>query len=226
MLGPAPNTVIYHETVNVQPGTLRRLRDTWRRVAPEYPAYDLLLPGDPAFICQAEACAAHCCRTFSVPVGEADLCRMQTVTGLQPVDFLESEDGTPIALPLAEPYLLARSDGQCRLLGDDLTCTRYEGRPTACRVYPHQVLWVSERSGRPVNPGAGRVEENFARWLSGEGDTVALLLRHLECPGFTGAPIDEDRWAALLLETARLQLGEDSSPDWPGLQGHEAAKVS
>lgn len=202
--------------MNVQAGALDRVRRTWARVARHYPAYTLLLPGDPAFICQPEACSAHCCRTFSVPVGDADVRRMQTVTGLQPADFLESEDGKPIALPLAEPYLLARRDGRCRLLGEDLACTRYEGRPTACRVYPHQVLWVSRKSGRPVSPGPGPVEQAIAASLAGSGDAVALLLRHLECPGFTGPPLDERRWAALLLETARRQLGDRGSPEWTG----------
>ena len=211
--------------MNVQPRALQRLRDTWRRIASDYPAYDLLLPGAPAFICQAEACSAHCCRTFSVPVGEADVRRMQTATGLQPVDFLESEDGKPIALPLAEPYLLARSGGRCRLLGDDLACTHYDGRPTACRVYPHQVLWVSEQSARPVYPGIGAAQEAVSATLAGTGDAVALLLRHLECPGFTGEPIGERQWATLLLETALLQLGDPGSTDWPGLQRSRAAKV-
>jgi Fe-S-cluster containining protein len=194
--------VIYHELVNVQVETLDHLRRAWTRIADRYPAYDLLLPGASSFVCQAEECDAHCCRTFSVPVGEADARRMQTVTGLQLVDFLESVDGKPIELPLAEPYLLARSDNACKLLADDLGCSQYAGRPSACRAYPHQVLYISAETGRPVALAPDLVESTIARSCSGASDVFALLLRHLECPGFTGPPLSEQQWADLLLQIA------------------------
>ena len=40
---------------------------------------------------------------------------------------------------------------------------------------------------------------------------LPLLLRHLECPGFTGEPLTENGWRELISETARLQYDEAAS---------------
>jgi hypothetical protein len=42
------------------------------------------------------------------------------------------------------------------------------------------------------------------------GPYVPLLLRHIECPGFTGEPMSEPAWRELLLATAALQYPLDS----------------
>lgn len=184
----------------------------WHSVADDYPAYRLLVPGDPSFVCQAEACNAHCCRAFSVSLGDREVERMTRASGLQPVEFLESEDGAPIVLPLLQPYLLARSDGHCGLLAADLSCGQYAGRPDACHLYPHQVLAVEAGSlAVAMMPRA----ETFAA-LEGALTCVPpppavvvipLLLRHAECPGFTGPALTPDTWTDLALATARLQYG-------------------
>lgn len=199
---------------------LARMREAWAALAPRFEAYELVLPGTPSFICQAEACAAHCCKFYSVSLGERERERLSRWSGLEPVEFLESENGEPITLPLAQPYLLARKGGQCALLADDLRCSQYHGRPEACRLYPHFVIFLDESTGRPVHSATREMAESLERMLEGETAPtyVPLLLRHVECPGFTGPPIEEAAWEALFTETFRLQyLPMD------GFRGNEAA---
>lgn len=190
---------------------LARIAAAWATLAPPWEAYRLVLPGDASFICQPEVCRAHCCRAFSVALGDHEMARLQQRSGLLPEAFLEVEDGRPVRLPLARPYLLARSENRCALLGADLRCTQYEGRPDACRLYPHFVVAINQATGR-VERGtdvglAARVTGALAGSLQGE--VVPVLLRHVECPGFTGPPLDSDAWARLFLETARLQSAVD-----------------
>jgi Fe-S-cluster containining protein len=179
-------------------------RRAWNGISPRYEAYALLLPGDPSFICQPQVCDAHCCRKFSVSAGEADRSRMERETGLSPVEFLESEDGEPTTLPLARPYLLRRAENRCAMLGDDLACTAYTGRPDACRQYPYQVLFANAEGGlaRPSREEALALLAN-----DGSAGPVALLVRHIECPGFTGEPLSADTWHSLRASTLGLQLG-------------------
>ncbi len=199
--------------LSVDKRTLQRLVDAWQRVESRYRAYSLLLPGQPSFICQPQACDAHCCRTFSVSLGDSEVERMRATSGLAPLEFLESEAGEPIALPLARPYLLARVANRCALLSPELACTRYEGRPDACHLYPHQVLVLDETTGRPATTAAGAPREAIDRLLLGEpGGVLPLLLRHLECPGFTGPALAVDGWRALFRTTCDLQYG---GPAWP-----------
>lgn len=186
---------------SVDSGVLRRL---WRAVASRYSSYDLVLPGENSFICRAATCNAWCCRALSVPVGDADAEWMQRASGLPPAQFLECENGEPIALPLAEPYLLARREGACSLLGKDLLCSRYEGRPVACRLYPYQPAWLDVETGKPMSRGAV--------------GAIALVLRHRECPGFTGPPLGEEEWVELVASLQRLQSGESQGSDWPERQ--------
>jgi len=183
------------------------MRHAWETLAERFAAYELVLPGTPGFICQAESCAAHCCKFYSVSLGEREMERLKRWSGLEPVEFLESEDGEPITLPLAQPYLLARKDGHCALLGDDLRCGQYHGRPEACRLYPHFVIFLDETTGRPVHSATREMAESLQRVLDGEEDSmyVPLLLRHVECPGFTGPGIEQDAWEQLFTETFRLQ---------------------
>lgn len=181
----------------------------WGQVRERFGAYSLVVPGSPAFICRPDACTAHCCHAFSVNLGEAEADRMTRETGLERIEFLELDDGEPIALPLAQPFLLARSEGRCRFLGRDLGCTVYAGRPNACRLYPHFVVFVDAERGRVTTPSlpAGRASIESA--LAGAASSpVPLLLGHVECPGFTGESLSESDWRALLAATYQLQYEE------------------
>jgi len=181
-----------------------RMKAAWQRVAAQYPAYSLVLPGDPAFICQAQECTAHCCHAFSVSLGELEVERMAQRSGLAPSRFLESEDGEPLALPLLQPYLLSREGGHCSLLQDDMSCGQYDGRPDACRLYPFQVVLVGEDG--PTTVATGEYIELALGNLMADEDTerVPLLLRHLECPGFTGEPLTLKEWTAKTMDVAVL----------------------
>jgi len=182
------------------------MAEAWRTVSSRFGAYALVLPGNPSFVCQPELCTAHCCHAFSVSLGEPEVIRMNRETGMPPSDFLECEDGEPIALPLAQPFLLAREGGHCRFLGLDLACTVYAGRPNACRLYPHFVVFVDPSTGRVTTPPAALARAHVASALSGTvPPAIPLLLGHVECPGFTGPPLSADGWAALLDRTASLQ---------------------
>lgn len=183
-----------------------RQRRAWERVESRYEAYALLLPGDPSFVCQPKACDAHCCRKFSVSVGERERERMERLSEFSPVEFLECEDGRPIELPLARPYILRRAGDGCALLGPDLACTGYAGRPDACRQYPHQVVFV-DTGGNPLRRPGPEAAESVNRLATGQdpGDVMALLLRHVECPGFTGPALGRGDWGALLVATFQLQ---------------------
>lgn len=159
--------------------------------------YQPVLPGDPSFVCRAAECDAWCCRALSVPVDDNDAQRLERHSGLERSRFLESEAGVPIELPLVEPYLLARRDGHCALLGSDLRCSQYDGRPDACRAYPFQLLLINRLTGQPASAHAG-------------GDPV--LIRHLDCPGFTGPPLDAEAWRRLVDETALLSSRAADAP--------------
>jgi Fe-S-cluster containining protein len=178
------------------------MRQAWERLADRYRAYSLCLPGSASFICQAQLCKAHCCRAFSVNLGEGEVARMEAASGLAAVRFLECEEGEPIVLPMAQPYLLARADNRCRLLGDDLACTQYHGRPNACRLYPHFMIFFDAETERPVTAEQQGMRASFSR--PGEPYTP-LLLRHVECPGFTGPPMTDDAWERLAGEIYHLQ---------------------
>jgi Fe-S-cluster containining protein len=193
-----------------------RMQAVWGRIAERFPAYELHLPGSPAFVCQAENCASHCCKIYSVSLDEPQLERLRRFSGLEASDLLELEDGEPIALPLAQPYLLARKDGRCALLGDDLRCSQYHGRPEACRLYPHFVIFIDEATGKPVHSDVLAMSRSLRQALRGEPPEpyVPLLLRHLECPGFTGPPLREATWHDLAAETFRLQYLPLQELDW------------
>ena len=191
---------------------LEQMNSAWASVVQRLGAYTLALPGCATFICQPETCDAHCCRAFSVNLGEQEVARMQAASGRQPVTFLESEDGKPITLPMAQPYLLKRAENHCAQLSPNLTCGEYEGRPNACRLYPHFVIFVDEQTGRPVSGDPSGMLRSIQPLLTGRPfhPYVPLLVRHIECPGFTGPPMDETAWRTLFAETARLQ-----SEFWP-----------
>ncbi len=179
----------------------------WELVRSRFEPYDLVAPGSPRFICLQGDCPEHCCRKFTVNLGEAEVDRLARYSQLEPVAFLESENGAPIALPLAQPYVLSRTDGRCTLLGDDLSCTQYHARPEACRLYPHFVVAISRETGRPAYADTEGINRTVAAALRGEidGELTPLLLRHLDCPGFTGAPLTTEGWSALLAETCATQ---------------------
>jgi len=197
----------YHQAMRSRLGLMR---ETWTRVEARYTAYRLILPGEPSFVCQADKCEAHCCLVFSVSLGEREAERMQRFSGLELVDLVECEDGKPIHLPMAQPFLLKRAENRCAFLAEDLRCGQYEGRPDACRLYPHQMIFVDTATGRPVHGDLPRMRAAMAWALTGEGGQepgcVPLFLRHVECPGFTGPETEGDEWAALLTRTYELQF--------------------
>lgn len=182
------------------------LQALWERVRERYGSYRLVLPGEPSFVCQPHECDAYCCRAFNVALDGGEAERLEEASGLLPSRFLESEDGEPIVLPLASPFVLGRREGHCVFLDDELACEQYEARPSACRSYPHQVVFLDAASGRPVQPSveAGRrAVEALAGGRPAEG-VAPLLLRHDQCPGFTGPPSTEEAWAGLLRDTYAL----------------------
>ncbi len=194
----------------VAPAASYALMETvWKRVSARFSAYQLALPGSSRFICQASACGAQCCRAFSVNLGEQEVRRFSAASGLSAAEFLECEEGEPIVLPLAQPYVLARENGQCRQLGGDLGCGNYAGRPNACRLYPHFIIFIDRESMRPVHGDLAGIRRSFEAAQSRDDPTcapyVALLLRHVDCPGFTGAPMSEAEWQELFAETFALQ---------------------
>ncbi|WP_322817353.1 YkgJ family cysteine cluster protein [Tepidiforma sp.] len=178
----------------------RRMRAAWQDAAPRFTAYHLVLPGSPSFVCQVDTCEAACCRAFSVAMHDRDVERFARLTGLQPIHFLETEDNEPIRLPLAQPYLLARDDGHCRFLQPRHHCGAYEARPTACRLYPHFVIYWNTQTSRPVYQDPPPLQA-----IAASGAIVPLLLGHDHCPGFTGPPLTPEAWLQLLTETDHLQ---------------------
>jgi hypothetical protein len=186
-----------------------RMRSLWESIAARYAAYQLTMPGSPTFVCQADLCNAHCCRAFSVNLGEREVERMQRASGLQPLHFLESVDGVTVKLPLAQPYLLKRAENGCAQLGPGLSCGQYDGRPNACRLYPHFVLFIDPASLRPVHAETDGMRASFAAAAAIDGAApgpyVPLLLRHVECPGFTGDAMSSSEWRSLFEDTFRLQ---------------------
>ena len=192
-------------------GRFAKLRDAWAAVAAKYEAYNLVLPGDPSFLCQPQECDAYCCRTFSVSLGEREVSHFAYESGLSAIEFLELEDGEPIALPLARPYLLARSDGSCSMLGGDLSCTEYEARPDACRLFPYQILFVDAGQHRNVRPSAEERVAAVAVMLGGGagGDVNAFLVGHTACPGFTASPLSGGDWEGLVRRIYGMQFGEE-----------------
>ena len=189
--------------MTVRTGTLRA---AWERVADRYAGYRLTLPGEPGFICQPHSCDASCCRNFNVALDGREVERLRGASGWPPARFLESEDGQPLALPLATPFVLARREGHCVFLDADLTCGQYAARPNACRSYPHQVIFVDAEGGWAAQPSpeAGRrAVEAVIAGRTADGP-MPLLLRHGECPGFTGPPVSAREWARLLRATYAL----------------------
>lgn len=200
----APRTPRYHTGMPDNEVPTASLQSAWARVAPRYAAYDLVLPGSATFVCQAELCDAYCCRAYTVNLGEAEVARMARESRLDPTRFLEYYDGLPLALPMAQPFLLKREDNRCALLGDDLRCGQYHGRPDACRLYPHFLVFIKRSTWKPVYADTGEFARSVAAFEAGrEAPLVPLLLRHVECPGFTGPPISVEAWWTLF-EATRL----------------------
>ena len=187
-----------------------QLQAAWEKVAARYGAYDLVLPGSASFICQAEVCDAYCCRAYTVNLGEREVARMASASSLEPSRFLEYYDGLPLALPMAQPFLLKREENRCALLGDDLRCGQYHGRPDACQLYPHFLVFISRMTWKPVYADTAGFDRSVCALGEGRDDDLTpLLLRHVECPGFTGPPISEAAWWTLFESTRLLQYAAD-----------------
>lgn len=193
------------------PAALESISTAWETIRDRYRAYNLAMPGDATFHCQPQLCDAHCCRAFTVNLGDAEVSRMQAASGLSPSRFLESEHGKPVALPLAQPYILARRSGHCALLEPSLACGQYDGRPNACRLYPHFLVFVDRVSGRPVHSDVSSSRASVDALRDGRPfeTLVPMLLRHVECPGFTGAPMTPGEWMALVAQVCELQFPSD-----------------
>lgn len=193
------------------------MRDAWAGIAERFQAYELVVPGATAFDCLQGNCTEHCCNRYTVNLSERDVDRVVRFSGRSPRDFLECEDGEPISLPIAQPYVLTRAGGTCTFLQSDLGCGVYEGRPNACRLYPHFVLFVDPDSGRPTYGDIPAISDSMGDWLAGRASgLVPVLMRHCACPGFEGdRTLPEDEWLTILRETARIQYSPDSSGDWP-----------
>lgn len=192
------------------------LAATWSAIAPRFPNYELVTPTSPSFVCLTGECPVHCCKRFSVSLGDRERDRLAAVHRIAPDSFLEMVDGEPLTMPLAQPFLLARREGQCVLLRDDLLCGVHQGRPDACRLYPHFVLFVEPGTLKHNHSDTAGMRESVAAAASGAvpGPYAPLLVRHLDCPGFSGTPAGDEGWRALLTETARLQYA-DGEPGWP-----------
>lgn len=184
-----------------------RTAAAWESVRQRFPNYDIVLPGKPSFLCLASHCPSHCCKVYSVSLGEEEVTRMEQASGLDRHAFLEVEDGQVITLPLAQPFVLARRNGACTLLRDDLLCGQYAGRPNACRLYPHFVIVADTARGTVAGLGREATRALVTELLDGtlDGPLVPVLVRHLDCPGFDGPPHNLETWPVLLEETARLQ---------------------
>ena len=189
----------------------------WAEMAGRFGAYGLVIPGSTAFQCLMAACQKHCCNRYTVNLSDADVARVVRYSGLLPRDFLECEEGEPIALPLAQPFVLGRAHGTCVFLGEDMGCRQYTGRPNACRLYPHFALFVDRETGKPTYGDTPAIARSLDAWLSGRSDgLVPVLMRHLDCPGFGGdRPLAESEWLSILTQTARIQYAPEASDDWP-----------
>ena len=205
-----PRITVPRTIAGVDAAFFAAMERAWAEAASRFEAYRLVLPGTPSFICQPEVCTAYCCHAYSVSLSEADVARFQRFEQLEPVEFLElDEDGTPVTLPMAQPYLLARAENHCKMLGNHLGCTTYEGRPNACRLYPHFVVFWDAEAGRARTTPSKRAGASFEAAVRGNIlGLVPLLLGHSECPGFTGPPIEADAWASLFRRTYQLQYVE------------------
>ena len=191
------------------------MREAWAQVSARFQAYDLVMPGSARFVCQPEVCTAYCCHAYSVNLGDAEVARFRHFEGLELVEFLElDEDRKPITLPLAEPYLLAREDNHCKMLGPDLRCGTYHGRPNACRLYPHFVVFWDTVANRAVTEPSEESAAAFDWARDGQlPPLLPILLGHSECPGFTGEPLSPEEWRSLFDATYQLQY--EAPHDWP-----------
>ncbi len=201
----------YHARVTPSARALETISAAWETIRERYGAYMIAMPGAATFHCQPHLCDAHCCRVFTVNLGDGEVRRMQAASGLAPSRFLESEHGQPLALPLAQPYILARRENHCALLETSLGCGQYSGRPNACRLYPHFLLFFDAAAGRPVHGDTTAIERALEDLRTGRPfeRLVPILVRHIECPGFTGAPMSGPEWLALITETFTLQFPAD-----------------
>ena len=145
---------------------------------------------------------------FALDEGEAE--RLAAAPACPPRGFLESEDGEVLALPLVTPFVLGRTEGHCVFLSAELSCEQYEARPDACRSYPHRWVFVDAggRAAQPSPEAGRRAVEALVAGRAGEG-ALPLLLRHDQCPGFTGPPSTEDAWAAFAAGDLRSLRGRD-----------------
>lgn len=76
------------------------------------------------------ACA-NCCKTTSPIFYQNDIERVAKLLRMKPGDFIEKY----LRVDEDKDYVLKSSP--CPFLSDDNYCTVYEGRPKACREYPH-----------------------------------------------------------------------------------------
>lgn len=73
----------------------------------------------------------NCCKTTSPIFYQNDIERAAKMLRIRPGDFVEQY----LRIDEDKDYVLKSSP--CPFLGDDNYCSIYEGRPKACREYPH-----------------------------------------------------------------------------------------
>lgn len=74
---------------------------------------------------------ANCCKTTSPIFYQMDIERASLALRLKPGDFIEKY------LKIDEDKDFVLKSSPCVFLGDENRCAIYEGRPKACREYPH-----------------------------------------------------------------------------------------
>jgi Fe-S-cluster containining protein len=74
---------------------------------------------------------ANCCKTTSPAIRESDMNRLAKALRMKPSQVIEKY------LRLDEEGDYVVTSAPCPFLGPDNYCSVYEGRPTACREYPH-----------------------------------------------------------------------------------------
>lgn len=74
---------------------------------------------------------ANCCKSIPPIINDLDLRRAAKFLGMKPTDFQEKY------IRIDEDLDMVIKSSPCPFLEEDNSCFIYEGRPRACREYPH-----------------------------------------------------------------------------------------
>ncbi len=108
------------------------------------------------------ACCAGCCREMVVPVNDADVKRLASVSGLKPAGIIgffssrhvEYDAGSPLWVRTRYgPRIMAlkRVAKGCRFLTPDGRCRFYDQRPSTCRTFPYEIRFVGKSQRADVS---------------------------------------------------------------------------